>query len=62
MTNDWTKLYKKYKGMWVALKDDNTTVISSGENLKDILEIAHKKGYKNPSFMRIPEESIEFAG
>ena len=30
MAIDWTKIYRKYKGLWVALDKDEKTVIASG--------------------------------
>ena len=35
MAIDWTQIYEKYKGLWVALKDDEQTVISSGKTLRE---------------------------
>lgn len=49
-----TKLYRDYKGKWIALKDDQQTVISSGKTLEETAREAEKKGFKNPIFMQIP--------
>ena len=59
---DWTNIYKKYKGLWVALKDDEVTVVGSGKSLKDAMTGANKKGYQNPIVMRVPEKLTSFAG
>jgi hypothetical protein len=59
---DWTKIYKKYKGLWVALKRDNKTVIASGQTLKEAVEKAKKKGYKEPILFRVPTEIIPYIG
>lgn len=59
---DWSKIYKRYKGLWVALKDDEETVISSGKTLEDTAKKAEKRGFKNPIFMSIPKKSIYFVG
>ena len=59
---DWTNLCKKYKGKWVALKDDEITVISSGETLDETAEKAEKKGFKNPIFWSVPEKLTYFVG
>ena len=45
---DWTHIYKNYKGLWVALKDDEVTVISAGKSLKETSKKAEKKGFKEP--------------
>ena len=62
MAIDWTKIYKKYKGLWVALADDETTVLSSGKTLKEALDKAKKNGYTNPIFTRMPESLVSYVG
>jgi len=62
MAKDWTKIYKKYKGLWVALLDDEVTVVGSGLSLKEAIIQAQKSGYKDPIFMRVPTEIIPFVG
>lgn len=59
---NWTNLYREYKGFWVALKDDEVTVIASGKNLEETAEKAEKKGFSNPIFMNIPKKSLPFIG
>ncbi len=62
MLIDWTKIYKKYKGLWVALKDDEVTIVGSGKTLKQALNQAKKSGYPEPIMMRVPDKLITFAG
>lgn len=62
MVIDWTKISEKYKGMWVALKDDHITVISSAKTLKEAVEKARRKGFTNPGFMRFPDQLMGFVG
>lgn len=62
MAIDWTKIYKKYKGLWVALKDDESTVIASGKTAKEALDKAYKKGYNNPILTRMPEKLVTYIG
>ncbi|MBI3103582.1 hypothetical protein HYZ05_01450 [Candidatus Daviesbacteria bacterium] len=59
---DWSHIYKKYKGLWVALMDDEVTVISSGKSLEETSKKAEKKGFKNPIFMSIPKKLTYFVG
>lgn len=40
---DWTHIYTKYKDLWVALIDDEVTVISSGKSLEETSKKAEKK-------------------
>ncbi len=59
---DWTKICKKYKGLWVALLDDEITVVGSGRTLKEAKEEAQKKGNKSPIMTRMPDQLIPFVG
>ena len=59
---DWTPIYKKYKGQWVALKDDEQTVISSGTTPKEALEKARAKGYNDPILAQMPLTLDPFIG
>lgn len=62
MAIDWTNIYKKYKGLWVALKDDEVTVISSGKSAKEAWDKALKKGFKKPILTQMPERLIPYVG
>jgi hypothetical protein len=62
MPIDWTKIYKKYKGLWVALKDDHTTVVASGKTLEKTLGVAKKNGFNNPFVTKVPKEVLPFVG
>ncbi len=52
--NDWTELYKKYKGLWVVLAEDEQTVISSSLKLKDAVYKAEEKGCNDPIVFKVP--------
>jgi hypothetical protein len=54
MAIDWTPLFEKYKGLWVALKEDEQTVVGSGKTLQEALEEASKHGYDEPIVTRMP--------
>lgn len=62
MAIDWTKIYKKYKGLWVALKDDEETVVGSGKTAREAWEKAQKAGYKKPIMTRMPSALISYVG
>ena len=62
MAIDWTKIYNKYKGLWVALKDDEKTVIASGKTACEAWGKAQKKGYAKPILTRMPEELLPYVG
>ena len=62
MNDDWTKIYKKYKGSWVALLEDGVTVVGDGKNPVDARKKAEKKGHKEVFLMSVPEEAFSFVG
>ncbi|MDO8548482.1 MAG: DUF5678 domain-containing protein [bacterium] len=62
MSKDWTEIQKKYKGLWVALADDEETVLATGKTLKEAQEEARKKGHKDPIFTRMPEKLTTYVG
>ena len=62
MPIDITSVVKKYRGMWVAYKDDRKTVVGSGKTAKAALEKAKKAGYEDPILARIPSRVINYVG
>lgn len=61
-TKNWTTLFEQYKGQWVALADDETTVISSGEVLSEVMRKAADKGYLKPILTKVPKKDITYIG
>lgn len=60
---DWTKLFKQYKGRWVALSDaDDMTVVGDGVSAQEALEQAKAKGFANAAVTFVPRELVTFAG
>lgn len=59
---DWTKIYKNYKGKWVALKDDEQTIVASGNSLEEIMEKSKKKGLLHPVVTQVPREILPIVG
>ena len=59
---DWTKNFKKYKGLWVAMKNDEVTVVASGKTVKGVLEHARKKGLSDPILFKVPTEILPQIG
>ncbi len=62
MVVDLTPLYLSYKGEWVALKDDEISVISHGNNVRKVLESAVNKGFENPILFKVPTSTISYIG
>jgi hypothetical protein len=59
---DWSTILEKYKGLWVALQDDEETVIASAPTLKEVARKAAEQGYSNPIFAQIPDNLMAFVG
>lgn len=59
---NWTNLYKKYRGMWVALRKDEKTVLGSGKTAPEAFVNARKKSKEMPYLMRMPETLEAFTG
>lgn len=62
MAIDWSKIYKKYRGLWVALKNDEKTVIASGKTAQEAWLKAQGKGFKKPILTRMPEKLVTYVG
>lgn len=62
MPIDLTKIFKKYKGQWVAFKEDQKTVIGNGKTAKEAYEKALTKGYKSPILARMPNTLADYIG
>ena len=60
MAKDWTKLVKAYKGLWVALAEDETTVLGAGKTVQAALFAARKKSPKMPFLTRVPERIVSY--
>ena len=52
---DWKPIYKQYRGKWVALKNDEVTVISSGDTLQEAYDKAVVAGFSKPIMANMPE-------
>lgn len=62
MAIDWTKIYKKYKGFWVALANDETTVIANGKTAKEAWQNARKRGCDKPILTHMPKKLVSYVG
>ena len=62
MAKDWTKLYKKYKGMWVALDRDEETVLGFGVTVREAREKAKRKTTHTSFLTRVPQNLEAYVG
>ena len=61
MAKDWTHLFDKYRGKWVALADDETTVLAAADTAKEAYAAAIKRTTL-PILHQVPETLDLFAG
>lgn len=59
---DWTELFKSFAGQWVALRDDEVTVIAYGKNIHKVLEKARNAGFDKPILIKVPTEMLPYVG
>lgn len=62
MAINWTHIYKKYKGLWVGLADDEVTVVASGKTVKEVMDKSNRKGFSLPILFKVPTKIIPFIG
>ncbi len=62
MAKDWTEIQKKYKGLWVALADNEETVVGVGATVREAISEAKKNGNTEPILTRMPEEITTYVG
>jgi Family of unknown function (DUF5678) len=52
---DWAPLFAKYRGQWVALAEDEVTVLAAAPTAKDALAASASKGAPSPILYRVPD-------
>lgn len=62
MTKDFTNIYKKYKGKWVAMNEGFNKVVASGSNAKVLYKKAQKMGYEVPNLFKVPSNNNAYIG
>lgn len=62
MAKDWTKIYKKYKGLWVALAKDEETVLGVGKTVNEAVIKAKNKSAETPFLTHVPKKLITYVG
>jgi hypothetical protein len=61
-TKDWSRLFTTYRGQWVALADDEVTVLAAAATAKDALSASAAKGKPDPILYRVPDSLDTFVG
>jgi hypothetical protein len=61
-SKDWSMLFAKHRGQWVALADDEVTVVAAGPTAKDALAASAARGAPDPILYRVPDTRDAFVG
>jgi len=59
---DWSLLFAQYRGQWVALADDELTVLAAAPTAKAALAASVAKGAPEPILYRVPDTLDTFVG
>ena len=60
---NWTHLFEKYRGKWVALAEDETTVLAAADTAREARDAALKRSsLLLPILYQVPETLDLFAG
>lgn len=62
MATDWTKIFRKYKGKWVALTDDEKSIIAAGSTVAEVMDKSKRKGFNLPVLFKIPTANTAYIG
>jgi hypothetical protein len=61
-TKDWSQLFANYRGQWVALADDEVTVLAAALTATEALAASASKGTPAPILYRVPDNLDTFVG
>ncbi len=62
MKPDFTKIYSKYKGMWIALDKTLKKVVGANKRANEVYKEAIDKGYEKPTLFKVPQKNIPYFG
>ena len=62
MKINFTQIYKKYKGLWIALDEKLKKVISYDKNIEKAYKKALERGYKKPTLFKVPQNNLPYFG
>ena len=57
---DFTRIYQKYKGLWIALSFDEKKVLGRGKTLKAAIKEAKRKGVETPYLFKVPTKIVSY--
>lgn len=57
---DFTKVYQKYRGLWVALSSDEKRIVGKGKTLAIAVREAKQKGVETPYLFKVPTAIVSY--
>ncbi len=57
---DFTNLYQKHRGLWVALSPDEKKVLGKGKTIKTAVKQAQRKGVTTPYLFKVPTKIVSY--
>lgn len=61
-TKDLCSVMEKYKGLWVAMTENLTSVVSFGKSLSIVYKKARDRGLNKPVVFKVPKRNIAYVG
>ena len=61
-TLDWTHLYPTYANQWVALANDEKTVVGNARSLRSAIKKARQRGFDEPLMFKVPAVMLPYVG
>lgn len=62
MNTNLTKVFDKYKGLWVALDGSLKKVVSFNKKAEKAYKEALNRGHKKPTLFKVPQENLPYFG
>lgn len=59
---NYTPIFKKYSGQWVALKSDEKTVVAASRSASKAFKDARNEGIREPILFKVPTKSVPYIG
>jgi len=59
---DYSPIFKKHPGQWVALKSDEKTVVAASRSANKVFQEAKEGGIKDPILFKVPKRSVPYIG
>ncbi len=59
---DYTKIYKKYSGKWIALDKTLKKVVAYDKDVNKTFKKALEGGIEKPTLFKVPKKNLPYVG